>query len=365
MENKIQNQYKPNYVSPPGETLLEVLEERGMSQAELAERTGRPKKTINEIINGKAAIISETALQLERLLNIPASFWNNREQRYREFLARQEEQERLKKQVEWLGMIPVKAMMKFGWIQFYQDQVEQLREVLNFFAVASPEQWEEIWSSNHIYFRKSQTFPSDPGAIAAWLRQGEIAAAKIACAKYDANSFRKVLQNIRTLTVEPQEIFQPQIIKLCAESGVAVVFVPELPKTRISGATHWLNPDKALIQLSLRYKTNAHLWFDFFHEAGHILLHGKRDFFLEGIDTLSTEDEEKEKEANQFSENILIPQGQLKKFLASGKQRTKAGIEEFAAEIGIAPGIIVGRLQHDQVLPPSHCNDLKQKLKWV
>ena len=83
MSNVIQNQYTPDYVSPPGETLQEVLEERGMSQAELAERTGRPKKTINEIINGKAAITPETALQLERVLGIPASFWNNRERRYR------------------------------------------------------------------------------------------------------------------------------------------------------------------------------------------------------------------------------------------------------------------------------------------
>jgi addiction module HigA family antidote len=95
MSNTIQNQYTPDYVSLPGETLQEILEERGMSQAELAERTGRPKKTINEIINGKAAITPETALQLERVLSIPASFWNNRERLYREALARVEEEHRL------------------------------------------------------------------------------------------------------------------------------------------------------------------------------------------------------------------------------------------------------------------------------
>ncbi|MEY2914970.1 MAG: hypothetical protein RLZZ184_4279 [Cyanobacteriota bacterium] len=99
MESKIQNRYNPDYVSPPGDTLLEVLEHRGMTQAELAERTGRPKKTINEIIKGKAAITPETALQLERVFNIPASFWNNRERHYREFLAQKEEKKRLAKQV--------------------------------------------------------------------------------------------------------------------------------------------------------------------------------------------------------------------------------------------------------------------------
>ncbi|MDB9535667.1 HigA family addiction module antitoxin [Dolichospermum planctonicum CS-1226] len=102
MESKIQNRYNPDYVSHPGDTLLEVLEDRGMTQAELAERTGRPKKTINEIIKGKAAITPETALQLERVFNIPASFWNNRERHYREFLAQKEEKKRLAKQVPWL-----------------------------------------------------------------------------------------------------------------------------------------------------------------------------------------------------------------------------------------------------------------------
>ncbi|MUG97171.1 HigA family addiction module antidote protein [Scytonema sp. UIC 10036] len=365
MSKKIQNQYTPNYVSAPGETLQEVLEERGMSQAELAERTGRPKKTINEIINGKAAITPETALQFERVLGIPASFWNNRERRYREAQARAEEQERLEKQVAWLDQIPVKAMIKSGWIQCYQDKVEQLREVLNFFAVVSPEQWQGIWCNTHIYFRKSQAFQSDFGEVAAWLRRGEIEAAKIPCATYDANKFREVLQQIRALTVEPPQIFQPKVVQLCAQAGVAVVFVPQLPKTRTSGATHWLNPDKALIQLSLRYKTNDHLWFAFFHEAGHILLHGKRDFFLEGQGIASVEDRDKELEANKFAEDLLIPPAELKQFLASNQQLSKAGIEQFAAEIGIAPGIVVGRLQHDEVLPPSYCNDLKQRFEWV
>lgn len=84
MPDTMQNQYTPDIVSLPGETLLEILEDRGFSQAELADRTGRPRKTINEIIKGKAAITPETALQLEKVLNVPASFWNNLERNYRD-----------------------------------------------------------------------------------------------------------------------------------------------------------------------------------------------------------------------------------------------------------------------------------------
>ena len=364
MNSAIQNQYTPDYVSPPGETLEEVLEERDMTQAELAERMGRPKKTISEIINGKAAITPETALQLERVLGIKASFWNKRERHYREALARREESERLSKQVEWLDQIPVNDMVKQKWIQFYQDNVEQVREVLNFFGVASPEQWQTVWGSAKVYFRKAPAFQSDPGAVAAWLRRGEIEAAEISCAPYNAGKFKEMLQQVRALTVEPPEVFQLEVLRLCAAAGVAVVFLPELPKTRTCGATQWLSPDKALIQLSLRYKTDDHLWFTFFHEAGHILLHPKRSVFIE----FEKKDKDREEdEANNFAADVLIPPLEWKRFLSSGQRKpTIPRIQQFALEIGIAPGIVVGRLQHhEKALSPRVGNGLKRKLQWV
>lgn len=366
MNSTVQNQYTPDYVSPPGETLEEILEEKGMSQAELAERTGRPKKTISEIINGKAAITPETALQLERVLGVSASFWNNRERQYREALAHQEENKRLKNQVSWLKQIPVRDMTEQQWIQFYEDKVTQLREVLNFFAVASPEQWEEIWGKTlTVNYRKSKTFESDDSAVVAWLRKGEIDAESIICADYDASKFKKALQKIRTLTLERPEVFQPEMVKLCANSGVALVFVPQLPKTRTCGATHWLNSKKALIQLSLRYKTNDHFWFSFFHEAGHILLHGKKDVFLEGKDIHDNSKQDKETEADNFAADLLIPPDEFRQFIESRQRFSKEAIKQFASLIGIAPGIVVGRLQNDKKLQRSHCNDLKQRFEWT
>jgi HTH-type transcriptional regulator / antitoxin HigA len=88
MVNSIENSYNPDYVSHPGETLVEILSEKSMSQAELARRLGRPKKTVNEIIQGKSGITSDTALQLEKVLGIPAGFWVNRQRYYDEYLAK-------------------------------------------------------------------------------------------------------------------------------------------------------------------------------------------------------------------------------------------------------------------------------------
>ena len=89
--------YQPNYTIPPGETLNETLETMRMTRAELANRTGRAKKMIDEIIAGKAAITAETALELERVLGICASFWNNLERNCQETKARLKEEEELKK----------------------------------------------------------------------------------------------------------------------------------------------------------------------------------------------------------------------------------------------------------------------------
>lgn len=365
MSNPLINQYAPDYVSHPGETLEEILEERQMSQAELAERMGRPKKTINEIIKGNVAITPDTALQLERVLGTSASFWNNRECLYRETLAKQAERERLQKELDWLKNFPTSDMVKKGWIKLYQDKVEQLRELLSFFGVASPEQWEEIWQCDLTYFRQSAVFETNFQEITAWLRQGEIQAAEIICSPYNAKGFKEVLQQIRTLTVEPPEVFKPEVIRLCAKVGVAVVFVPELPKTRTCGATRWLNSKKAIIQLSLRYKTDDHLWFSFYHEAGHISLHGKRDIFIEKQGFVDNLSHDKEQEANEFACNMLIPKANLEAFISSNRRPSKMQIRRFATQLGIAPGILVGRLQHDGVLPNSHCNDLKQRFEWV
>src|SRR5690625_4858956 len=143
---KNRNQFSPNYVLAPGTVLQEWLEEQGLTQAELAERMGRHKKTVNEIIKGVAPITAETALQLENVTGIEAGFWNNAESRYREHLARAEEDERLRTQTARLTSFSYGPMAKFGWVPLITDKVERVRNLLRFFAVASFDQWDVTWS---------------------------------------------------------------------------------------------------------------------------------------------------------------------------------------------------------------------------
>lgn len=354
------NEYRPDRVSPPGETLRDVIEERHLSQAELATRMGRPKKTISEIINGKAAITNETALQLEMVLGVPAEFWSTREQHYREYLARLEEAAELERLHDWSKAFPIRAMVKHGLLPSVRDRTEQVRRLLQFLGVSRPDQWSEVYEHYAVSFRRSSAFEADANALGVWLRAGLLKAQAMQVARYDRDSFVEALTEARALTRERPEVFQPRLIEACAAAGVAVAFVPQLPKSRVSGATRWLAPDLALVQLSLRYKTDDHLWFTFFHEAAHILLHGKRAIFL---DTSRGEGEE-EDEANAWAADFLIPPPWMAE-LTTVPVYSKAIIREFADKIGISPGIIVGRLQHDGLLPRSHCNDLKVRFEWA
>ncbi len=356
MANTRRNEYEPDVVSPPGATLQDVLDERGMTQADLASRMDRPKKTISEIVSGKEALTPRSALQLERVLGIPADFWMRREALYREHLARDEEANQLASATDWVSQFPVKEMARFGWIARHPDPVDQARELLGFFGIAAPTQWAAISAA----FRQSTCFDADRAAVSAWLRRGELEAQAISCAPFDPRRFREALADIRDLTVTGPQVFVPELRTRCAAAGVAVVFVRELPKTRASGATRWLSPRKAVIQLSLRHRSDDHLWFTFYHEAGHILLHGKRAVFIE----LGHERNEQEKEADRFAADMLIPPSAFRS-LRSHPPLTAKVISQFAQEVRIAPGIVVGRLQHERLLPFNRHNELKVRFEWA
>lgn len=361
MSTKIAHQ--PDYAFHPGETLAETLVELGMTQRELAERAGRPHKTINEIIQGKAAVTADTALQLERVTGVPANFWNNAQRNYEAFLARQAEAGALEQGLAWLDEFPVKPLWKLGWVPKQHEPIEQLRALLNFFGVAGVDEWQQLWERPQASFRKSAAFAAHPMAVAAWLREGERRAQHVTTQPFDRDKFVSALLEIRSHTDEEPDVFEPAMKRRCAEAGVAVVFVPEVTGTRAYGATRWLTPDKAILQLSLRGKANDFLWFTFFHESAHILKHGKKDVFIESPEgTTDPSTQRKEEEANTFAADFLIPKAAYDELQALHPY-TIAKIEQFAARLGIAPGIVVGRLQHDQLIEFKQFNGLKRRFE--
>jgi HTH-type transcriptional regulator/antitoxin HigA len=353
--------YQPHTVTAPGETLADLLEEHCMTQKELSARMGRPQKTINEIVKGKAAITPETALQLEKIFETPADYWLRHEAEYQTYLARQREDEVLSQWGEWLDKMPLRELKQMGVVPNLQNRgqnkVVLVRGLLRFFGVASPTEWETVYGSMRTAYRRTPQ-QSDPCAVAAWLRLGELQIADQSCPSFDRRTFEKAFAEIRTLTLLPPEEFEPKLKQLCADAGVILALVPSIPRARVSGAARWVN-NRPLIQLSLYGKQNDRFWFTFFHEAAHILKHSTKLVYLDEWDggPLSQE----EQEADTYAAQLLIPPHEEEEL---PKLKSKADVEEFAGRIGIHAGIVVGRLQHDKHIQPSWMNHLKDTFAW-
>lgn len=358
--------YAPDIVSAPGETLQELLDERGITQKDLAARMGRPIKTINEIVKGKAKIVPDTAVELERTLGLPASFWNEREAHYRGYLASVDADRRASRWLGWLDLLPLKEMMDAGALPRLRltsgNRKALLDAALKFFGVASPNEWNKIYAQPQAAYRRTRKDQSDAGAIAAWLRLGELQAEQCDCETYDEQKFKDVITRIRALTVQPPEKFQPEMTRFCASAGVVLAFVPAIPRAHVSGAARWINR-RAVIQLSLYGKTNDRFWFTFFHEAGHILKHARDEVFLDEL-TSSERNDPLEKEADRFAADTLVPPDAAASLSLLGSD--SASVRAFATRIGIHPGIVVGRLQHEELIRfNSPLNNLKTSYRWI
>jgi len=265
-------------------------------------------------------------------------------------------------QVDQLKSFNVKEVIKYGWIKDSPDKATLVKHLLMFLGISRLDQWDILYDSMPVAYRQSSAFACSGKALTLWLRQGEIQALDLSCSPFDAGEFKTALRSIRGMTSLLPDDFVAQVQALCAKAGVAVVFVPELKGCRASGATRWLSPSKALIQLSLRYKTDDHLWFTFFHEAGHLLLHGKRNSFVELKDREQSPDEDA---ANIFSRDFLIPSVDYADFVIEHKPHFSIdAVRTFAAQLGISGGIVVGRLQHDGHVLPTHLNGLKKRFAW-
>lgn len=355
--------FAPDWVSPPGETIATILRERGVTTDQFATSLQRTKREVEDLLGGRLEISPDVAGILAAVLGASVTFWLSRESRYRSDLSRLYSVAVEPSSLAWLAELPVKDMIRYGWIESGADQTSTLVSLLRYFGVGSIESWRREYSDvlTSLAFRTSPTFESLPGAVAAWLRQGELAAAAISCAAWNPDRLRGQLPALRELTREKDpEVFLPELVRLCAACGVAVVALRAPKSCKASGATKFITPTKPLLLLSFRYLSDDHFWFTFFHEIGHLLLHGDKYLFLEGDELLSSAEED---EANAFAAETLIPPEHLDELLQLRADGIK--VMRFAKTVGVSPGIVVGQLQHRGVLRRNQLNNLKRRYRWV
>ncbi|CAN1548932.1 Cro/C1-type helix-turn-helix domain [Spirosomataceae bacterium] len=358
------NEYYSNIAFHPGETLKEKLEELNMGPKEFAIRTGKPEKTIIAILKGESSLTPEMAILFENVLKIPARFWIKKQYIFDEFKAREKRAETLELAKNWAKSFPIKDMVQKRWIVASMKTEELVAELFSFFGVSSPLAWENYFYNKQlkVAFRISLAHTKDPFSISAWIRQGEIQSSKLICGNFSESLFRSALLQIKSImATQPTDFFE-RLQSICLEAGVKVVYTPSINKAPLSGATRWID-NNPIIQLSGRYKQNDRFWFTFFHEAGHILLHGKKDIFLEDIE-YSECDILKEEEANKFAEKWTFSDEQEEEVLTFGPLSLET-IKIFASKFNTHPAMIIGRFQKKQLIPYSAGRDFFVKLEFT
>ena len=354
--------------SHPGDTVLDYLDFHEWSQRELARRSGLTPKTISEICNGKAPITPNTALALEKVFGRPAHFWLNLQMIFSEAIARSRAVSKASDWSQWAQRFPLRDMrrLKFS-LPTGRSEADVL---LSFFGVSSPDSWRSVWDCAGVTYRQTRKFQTSEESIAAWVRETELVASSLEVAAFDEHRLLTSIGDLRRLTRKRADEVMEPVQQICAAAGVAVVWVPELRRMGISGCARWISDKRALIGLTLRYKTDDQMWFTFFHEVAHVLLHRQKHAFVldNAADDLADrvvdpEMQRLEMEANQFAADALIPPKLLGEFVRR-QSFTNDSIHSFAETLGVGPGIVVGRLQYEGILARHQGNALKQKLSW-
>ena len=350
--------FVPQWASPPGATISTILRQKGMSTIEFAKAMSLSSVEVDALLAGRSRISVGMARGLTQLLGGTVGFWITRDGQFREDAARLEAHRAV-------AALPISDMVAFGWIQKPAGWLDQTEAVFRFFDVSDLDAWRANYfrTITGVRLRASKSRPPSERSLAVWLRQAEKQAHEVKSQPWDPSKFHDVLEDAKALTrVRNPAKFIPEIQRLCASVGVAVVVVRAPSGCAISGATRLLADDLRFIGLTARHLTDDHMWFTFFHEAAHLLLHPSRDAFVDELSDATSDPTERE--ADNFAAGILLSEsGRQKVQMVSLNMRS---IMRLARELRIAPGIIVGQLQFQQRLGHgSGLNHLKRRYRWT
>lgn len=339
---------KTYIATPPGATIKEQLEYRGMSQREFAKRMDYSEKFISQLINGQVELTPNTAHRLEMVLGVPSAFWMNLEARYREKLLQVEDENSIDEDKQIARKFPYAQMAKLGWVEPTRSVAVKVVELRKFFEVVKLSLLSENRLAPGIAYRRQKETAESEYALLAWAQKAKIDAREIVTGKINVAKIEECIPKLRELTTMDPAVFQPLLVSMLAECGVAIVFLPHLEHTFLNGATFY-DGSKIVLALTLRGADADKFWFSLFHELAHVI-YGH-------IGRIAGTTEEEEREADAFARDTLIPPEAYARLAAGSK--TRSSVTSFANEMRIDPGIVVGRLQKDGYLPYSQLNSLK------
>ena len=354
------NKLVPARGFPPGRRLQDELDARGWTQQDLAKIIDRPPQAISEIVTGKKQITPETALELAEAFGTSAEVWLKLEANYQLSLARQKPRSNtIAKRSQLFDLMPVRELTRLGWLKATSDVDELEGELCDFLEIRSISERPALAAR----FRETHVETHTPEAKAqiAWAMRVRKLARRQSVGTFYPDRLANVIDSLLSLTREPDGVRGvPVVLK---DAGIRFVIVPHLTKTYLDGAAFYLAEGEPVIALTLRYDRLDNFWFVLMHEVAHLYKRHPGVFIdrVEGRDT----DDEHETAANAFSRNWLIDESAYRLFVReSFLGFDDDGIRRFSAKVKRHPGIVVGRLQKDELLHYSQGRHFLEKVKW-
>jgi len=352
----------PQNTPCPGEFIRKELEERGWTQLDLARILNRTAANVNEIIQGKRAILPETAIALGEAFATGAEVWMNRESAYRLSLAERSTND-VRRRAHLYGFAPIKEMEKRGWIKKSDDPDAIAAELKMFFEV------DDLSIPPEIVARTKKTgreIPLTPEQR-AWCFRARYLARSVSTKPFTPDAFQKGIRELRKLAAWPEEC--RKVSRVLSNMGIRFVVVEPLPRSRVDGAALWLDDDGPIIVVSLRYDRVDSFWHTLGHELSHIAHRDglEVDIDLVGEDRKSpAELSSVELRADREAAALLIDSEEIDDFIVRvGPLYSRARINQFANRIRIHPGVIVGQLQHRGELKYSMMRDVLVKVRDI
>lgn len=348
----------------PGYYVGELIEEEGITQTEFAKRLGTTDKTLSKLVNGLIPISNELASKLSLMTGTSVGLWLNLQVEYEKRCMEIERAEQLRQEIKYLDVLDYKYFKERGLVREVREKDEKIKELFRCLKVSSLSILER--DDFLVCYRTATSAANNKKIICsnAWVQIAINKANEIETKPFDEKRLNCHIEEIRGMTVQKPDVFLPRLYEILSSCGVALVILPHLRNSGINGATKWLGKDKVMIAINTRGRDADKFWFAMFHEICHLKQKRVKRIMVQGEGNLEDLDETLELECDQYASDVLIPRFEYKRFLTQKDLSAKA-VRQFADRIGIHPGIVVGRLQHDERISYENLNNLKIKYDIV
>ena len=318
----------------PGEYIRDEIEERGWTQLDLAEITGRPMKTINQIVLGNSSITPRTAREIASAFGTSPELWMNLQAQF-DLAKEAQVSDSIAEKAKLFDRFPIREIKKRGWIDSWSNVSELNQSLCQFWESDSLDSIELAFSA-----RKTNQDEAFSMAQMMWVQRAIRLSKACVTDSFSKTKIQKHLAELHALTVAPSET--RKVATVLAKMGIRFVVVKHLSKTKIDGAAIWLDSKTPLIALSLRYDRIDNFWHTLMHELAHVFF---KDKTVVDVELEKSPDIEIESRANATARNWLISNELIESFARRmGNRISKSSVIQFSNLHNIHPGIVVGQL---------------------